>query len=345
LTGDIRDILAKSDAARSLRLEKHVAESFRARHWPANRGVYYLDTETGKQREIDVYSQQLFDKPRKREGIGAPIINMAIYCECKSLHNSNILFSPDEVDEHDNIGVSNYWVGYEHELAGVVDKLASEYALTERRDIRALYDHVVGRAYPGGIAVLAPTHFPPPPVDVIATAFRETKGGRESAEQGKISPAWGAVRSGLSAVDGGLARARYLSLDYVHASLPPYAPEKERVDQTSFFLDAELSRSTYLHPFVLLGAKLWALRDVEVSEVKSARIIVSGIGSETRYVDVVNEDHLDQYMHDMTSHFEAVAKTHIERLWDRIDETGWFPGAASTELLAVLRITEETKED
>ncbi|MDR3506500.1 MAG: hypothetical protein P4L64_01250 [Caulobacteraceae bacterium] len=343
MTGDIRDILAKSDAARSLRLEKRVAESFRTNHWPASRGVYYQDAETGKQREIDVYSRHLLDSPRKYEGIGAPIINMEIFCECKSLHNSNIILSPDDIGEKSRISVSNYWVGREGELAGVVDRLSNEYRLSKHRDIRTLYDHVVGRAYPDdGRALLAPSHVTAPPVEVVATAFRETKGGRESAEQGKISPAWGAVRACLSAVDGGLARARILSLDYVHASLPPFTRESERVDQTSFFLDAELTRSTYLHPFVVLGAKLWVLRDAEVSEVKSARIIVSGIESGDRYVDIVNEDHLDQYMSDMTSHFEAASKSHIERLWDHIEEVGWFPGADSINLRAALGILEET---
>lgn len=345
MTGDIRDILAKSDAARSLRLEKRVAGSFRAHQWPASQGVYYQDAETGKQREIDVYSQRLLDTPRKHEGIGAPIINMAIFCECKSLHNSNILLAPDDTDEHDNIGVSTYWVGKEDELVGVVERLAEEYSLTAQRDMRTLYDHVIGRAYPDdGTAVLAPTHMNAPPVEVVATAFRETKGGRESAEQGKISPTWGAVRSSLSAIDGGLARARFLSLDYVHGSLSQFTPEKERVEHTSFFLDAELSRSTYLHAFVVLGAKLWVLRDAEVREVKSARIIVNGIGSGTRYVDIVNEDHLDQYMADMTAHFEAASKAHIERKWNRIEEAGWFPGEATTELLAALGISGESEK-
>jgi hypothetical protein len=98
MTGEIRTKLASSDAVASLKMEAFIANCFRARRWPAEQSVYFNDLETGKPREIDVISRQVLQRPQRAKGIGAPLINLSIICECKSLSGHNIIFLPGEIE-------------------------------------------------------------------------------------------------------------------------------------------------------------------------------------------------------------------------------------------------------
>jgi hypothetical protein len=143
----------------------------------AERGVYYADPSTGKPREIDVYCNTLLKRPKRYKGVGAPIINLSIFCECKSLAGSNVLLSQGLVPG--SRPDTEYWMGREDDLREIVLRIAQEARIEDTVRVKALYDYVLGRAYPReGTAICGPISMSPPPVDLIATTFRETKGGR-----------------------------------------------------------------------------------------------------------------------------------------------------------------------
>ena len=286
MAGDIRSILLSSDAANSLRMEKRIAKVFERHKWMAERGMYYTDPGTGKQREIDVYVAKLLDRPSRTEGTGGPIINLNIFCECKSLRGTNILLSQGSLPMDARNTVMDYWVGWEDDLRKIVLGIAAQASITDHVKIKALYDYAVGRAYPhGGMALKRPVSMPPPPVDLIASAFRETKSGKinsdNTSDQSRLSPVWNAIRSSLSAVQAAKKRARDTSLEYVlGAELKFYGADEFR-NSIAFFLDAELLRNGFFHPFVVLNARLWHLNDDQLEEVSSARIQINSLDMST----------------------------------------------------------------
>jgi hypothetical protein len=91
MTNDIRMMLDASDATESLRMEGLITGYFRSLKWPAEQGVYYSDPDTGKAREIDVICRHMLNRPKRHDVNGAPLINMHVICECKSLSGWNIL--------------------------------------------------------------------------------------------------------------------------------------------------------------------------------------------------------------------------------------------------------------
>jgi hypothetical protein len=121
MADDVHEVLRSSEAADSLRMEMRISKAFERHKWPAEMGIYYTDLDTGKAREIDVYVPQVLERPRKVKGIGGPIINLRILCECKSLRGSNILFSEGSNPPND-IGntVMDYWVGNDDDLRQIV---------------------------------------------------------------------------------------------------------------------------------------------------------------------------------------------------------------------------------
>jgi hypothetical protein len=96
MTGDIRAQLASSEAAESLRMEAFIAGCFRQRQWPAERGVYYND----------------------------PLINLSIFCECKSLAGWNVLLAEGDVDKTYENRMICHWSGYEEYQRGGRDLIA-----------------------------------------------------------------------------------------------------------------------------------------------------------------------------------------------------------------------------
>jgi hypothetical protein len=275
MTGNIRSILLSSDAATSLLMEMRIASIFEQHKWTAERGMYYTDPSTGKQREIDVYAAQTFDRPKRHTGTGIPLINMNVFCECKSLTGSNILLSQGALPKHSKNTVVDYWVGWD-DLRKIVLEIAEQTNINEHAKIKALYDYALGRAYPdGGKALSYAITMLPPPVDLIARAFRETKSGKidsdHTPDQSRINPLWNAIQSVFSAVAAAKTHSRDTTLSYIQQEFR-FQSVDEFIGLTAFFLDAELLRSGFFHPFVVLNARLWHLNENQLDEVETARL-------------------------------------------------------------------------
>lgn len=342
MAGDIQNNLHRSEAAESLRMEMRIAKIFERHKWPAETGMYYTDINTGKPREIDVYVQQVFERPQRVKGIGGPILNLYIFCECKSLKGSNILFSQGKMPEHSRNTVMDYWVGNETELREIVLGIAEQMRIEHHAKIKALYDYAVGRAYAyEGRALRMPVSMPPPPVDLISRAFRETKGGEikndHTSDQGVISPLWNAIRSSLSATKAVAARARSTSLGWVSGTKLAFYGIEEFNSNIAFFLDAELLRNCFFHPIVVLNAGLWHLDENRVERINNVRLYMNNIESGPVYVDIVSESSAEQYIDAMILHFEKASRRSVSKLWKMIEELVWAPGQAEKALGDVLR--------
>jgi hypothetical protein len=319
-------------------MEKRIADVFALHKWKAERGVYYTDRSTGKLREIDVYAAQVFERPRRVKGTGAPLVNLDIVCECKSLGGSNIIFSNGSVPEHCNNSMS-YWIG--NDIVKFVTMTAEAYGISDKKKLRNIYAYASERAYPrGGMALRSPVNIPPPPVSIIARAFRETKCGKISKDKvfGKngISPLWNAIMSCLSTMDSLRNRTAENVMQWVHDDNSAFYDVNKSAEFASFFFDAGLMRNSFFHPFIVLNATLWNLAESQLDSVESARLYIADINGKCVYVDVVNEAYADTYIESMVSHYKSASKRSIAGVWRLIEEIDWSPGQAEQEFKKAL---------
>ncbi|HQT82514.1 MULTISPECIES: hypothetical protein [unclassified Acidiphilium] len=165
-----------------------------------------------------MYCNKVLEEPKKRAGIGAPYLNIHLYCECKSLESSNILFSEGHIADSYWNRIRTFWIGHQENLRSVVRLLEKQISLENSKKLKALYEYTVDRAFNQSKISLCAT-IAQPPVDFIATAFRETKNGKldenKLPDQRQSSPIWNAIRSLLSAVEAGVSRSKEVSLDWI----------------------------------------------------------------------------------------------------------------------------------
>jgi hypothetical protein len=341
MTGKIEDILFSSDAAQSLLMERRVADAIRAHRWEADTGIYYKDEDTQKLREMDVFGIQTFDKPSKIKEAGAPIINLDLNCECKSLPGVNVLFLPDNARDMFGLEGEPFWLGREPEI--VIANITERARITEHDKIKQLYDYITSRAFPNGErAINADVSMSPPPVDVTAWSFRETRGGKQTDEQlserSQTTPVWNAIRAALDASQAARRKARETSIDWVSGPDLKFFKTADFARSTAFFLDSELFRTAFFHSFVVLDARLWRADSNSLTEINSARLYVSTIDHENNYVDVINSSFIQQYINSMVNHYEKASRRSISKQWKLIKEIGWWPGQAEKKLLEILRL-------
>jgi hypothetical protein len=180
MTGDIRERLLASDAIQSLEMEARTAAAFRVRGWSSEQGAYYSDPITSKFREIDVLVGKTFHEPSLSR-LDDPVVNLRIICECKSLGGDHVVFYEPPLHEEEDPTLSYFlqtrvpwiWLGYDLEtvIDVVGDTLLKGMPLSRRSLLR---QYLVDRAFPDQTTVWGQSHLVPPPIDITATAFRET---------------------------------------------------------------------------------------------------------------------------------------------------------------------------
>lgn len=340
MTGNIKESLEKSEAVASLRMEGAVAELFRTAGWETSRNVYYIDGETAKIRETDVLAKKTLDWPRRRKGIGAPIVNIKIVCECKSLSSSNIIFHDDENHSHPT-QPKHFWIGSEEEVKSILKQLRTIVKMEKIAEITLLTDYFYERAYMNheqGLNSILRNYLPP--VDIVTRAWRETKDGKlKEVESGNGlvgNPMWNAIRSAMSASEAVLKNTREASLSWLSINEISYRNAETFVHNLAFFYDAELLRHVIHHPIVVSKARLWNASHSDFQEVSSARCIIQDLNHHWTHVDIVTEAGVEQYIAKATHHFEQSARRAISELWKMIDRIGWEPGGRESLLSNVL---------
>jgi hypothetical protein len=323
-------------------MEQAVVSSLRKRNWPAEQAVYFKDPETAKEREIDVLSRHVLDRPRRHQGAGGPIINISVICECKSLAAYNLVLlrgNPDPILDNRMI---THWSGQEQHIRELVEIIGRNpyYSKTNKKQ---LYSYYLSRAYSEGRWIAGNLKLSPPPIALTAVAFRETKGGedrgKEPTDQRTASPFWGAIRSVLSATKAAEKRFLKTMRSYTSGRNPHAYELAELVNHDAFFFDAEVMRMACIHPVVFCKSKLFSLEGDEVLSVPSARLLIRNLNFTSRYVDIVNFDAADAYIEQMVSHFGKTSSRSIRKTWDLLDDVGWTPGQASNEFAKAVGVT------
>jgi hypothetical protein len=296
-------------------------------------------------REIDVICRHILERPRRHKGIGAPLINLSIICECKSLSGWNVLLVKGDRAFYENKVIS-HWLGHEENLEEIVESISQQTSY-QRCDKNLLYSYFSTRAHPDHMQVAYPLVLLQPPVELIATSFRATKGGENeryrSNERETINPFWSAIRSVLSATKAAKIRAAKLSRSYT-SDIKPFTRERSKLaHDLAFFCDAELLRRVFFHPVIFCKARLFNIDNDVLTEVRSARIFVRNLDFEFEYVDLVNLDGASSYIDATVSDFEKQAYRSISKTWDRLEVLQWQPAHDSNRLAHALGLTQRRR--
>lgn len=179
-----------------------------------------------------------------------------------------------------------------------------------------------------------------PPVDLVARAFRATKGGSDERET--TNPIWNAIQSAFSAMEAAKRRAVNTTKSFT-ADFASYRFEPdELVRSIAFDFDAELARRVFFHPVIFCKSRLFNIES-DLSDVRSARIFVRDLDFDFKYVDLVQFDSAEEYIGLMLSHFEKQAYACIRKTWDRLEKLQWQPGQASRQLARALGLSRRPK--
>src|SRR6185312_8494447 len=97
---DLIQKLLKSEAIASLDIEKEAIKSLKKYDWQITRSPYYIDSVTGKHRELDIIGEYRYSKEQSKNKLF--ISSIVLLIECKSLTNSHIIVDGDNIISRDD---------------------------------------------------------------------------------------------------------------------------------------------------------------------------------------------------------------------------------------------------
>jgi hypothetical protein len=339
VTGDIREKLLASEAVHSLKMEAATAAAFQMGDWETKQSVYYTDPITSKIRELDVLVQKHMHR-RKRYNIGDPVISFSLVCKCKSLGGYHIVVTEDtsNKDEYSDI-VSKYWLGSRSDL--LLKRLVALLSEIKTSSIPKLRDYFIARAYPDEMMIWGRSNLTRPPVDIISSSFRETNSSNTREDASSV--VWKSIMSLSSAREAIFLQASDLS-DIVPDYYEHRVATKELARSIAYFYDEGVCRLTFVHPILVVQARLWRVDGAGLREISSARIEITNVNHEASYVDIVSETAMPQYARACLSHFDSYGRTSLRQLERRVGNFGWEHAQNAAELHRILNGSRQAKK-
>lgn len=298
--------LESSEAYRSITAELEVASVLRAHGWKTTHGHYYVDPDTDKVRELDLWGHRLFRvrQPDDEE----QFVHLLLPVEVKSANGYHLLLaggsgSSRVSDRH----VS--WFGYQAErhperLAGFLGKLGLE---------RSLAAELTGRfrelAYPNETARVRGSSVEPPRPRYYFSAFRETNiGGTKTLGNSVFWRANMALKSAVRSKKSAHVRGCYADVRTdIRAAMLFDQPISSYFESGAIRL---LNVLLSFHPVVVVtDAQLWRVSD-GMQQTDSARFYEAGTpGFPTWWVDIVTRDGLKGHIRLLTDHYVSALAT------------------------------------
>jgi hypothetical protein len=330
MTGDIREKLFNSETAETIRMESSISDFLSRMKWEVVPSYYYTDLSTEKLREIDVYALRTFHVPRLKKFIGAPLVNVHLICECKTLSGSNVIVVPSRTKQNFK-RVLKFWIGYNDNIRQISSLIYKAFQIGNVSSKKEIYDFLLNKAYPHeeqfvSSPIGAAVNISLPKVDVECNIFRETKSGAELKEG--ESSVWRTTQSLFSSTDAIFKSEK----ERFHNNFEDSNLEVDNVAEVAswaaFMAFENLLRQSYFHPFLVTKAKIWTLEENGVVPVESARIFVSGLFRNdeylnNRYIDIVQYEHASRYLENMVSVIQREANLSLKKLANYVESSGW----------------------
>lgn len=295
------EILARSDAYRSLQAEDAVARRLMKLRWSTTRSAYYVDPKEGKSRELDIVATSRWEKKRKHDEVW---VRVHLFIEVKTNSDYHILLSGRGADVH-SYGANEYWLGYCNETRRLLEQQLEKFHVPP--DEIFAYMHQMERvAFPNHRMRTAVLRVGVPHVPTYS-AFRETNGGKEKELDNSVL--WRAALALRSAIRSSrlermdeVARDLEGELEFARRQKEPYITATQCVGWNASRLDLYL-------PIVVIQSRLWAEKAGILEELRWARLAQYGASGHAQdWVDVVNFDHVSEYLKAQTNWYVRAFK-------------------------------------
>jgi hypothetical protein len=300
LAEKIKDCSATS----SMLAEMKISKTMKLLGWDVTDNPYYLDSESGKFRELDVFGR--LGLQLRENGFSYDIELMV---ESKSASGYHILLT--NTDRFFTTDLDTVWLGDDFKDNLEIQRVLKEEQFTYD-DTQLVLKKIRNKFYPKDSWVFSELQYSFFNSLESFYAFRETNLG--TIKELNNSVVWKAFQELLSVNN----YIRKRNLDMMLSDLKFYIRSKETptpIGSALVCLENYLARISYIHPILVIDAGLWKLHaDSNVEAIKYARLIQTDLYKNNYFwIDVVNRSHFDEYMDLVTQHtklcFSRIMKT------------------------------------
>jgi hypothetical protein len=296
---ELRNKLYNSQSHHSMMMEQSIVNLLQKYKWDVSHSVYYRDSQTTKLRELDVVGRKQWQKKTTTSEL---IARLFLLIEVKSTSDYHIIISNDYLKA--NISSNYYWIGNDEDTKNAIINHLLKSGININ-NIPSLLEKFSKVAYPHDIMRMEKFHIGPISTEYLSSSFRETNIANEKDLDNSV--VWRA-NLGLISMVSSLRDSNIKSIiDDINviteiASINHANPEKDILNE----YENRCRQIDIYHPIIITESKIWSSENNSISEINWCRL-THHIPHEypAWWVDIVKLDHVDEYLNEITKHYEA----------------------------------------
>lgn len=297
---DIKNKLLKSSSLRSLIIESKVYNELDKLSWQTEQSPFFIDSNSKKMRELDVKARKYFTKDSYS-------CDVDMLVECKSLKNYHIIANSPSLDNGD---FDFIWLGnYTYNKVNKLDELLFKYGFNTEENVyikEKLEEYCVpDSTYRWLDYKLEPFKIP------TFNSYRETN--VNTTKDIDNSVIWKCILSLQSAILAHeellLTNIECIILESIHLNIS----KLKKIDNIIESLKEISNHMYFIHPVIVVESKLWEFtKKNDLKELKYFRFNIQKFFEDSLWVDIVNFEHVDEYLKKTKEYISFHKKRKIE---------------------------------
>lgn len=289
----LKNKLLKSDAVKSIQQETKVYDIFKQRDWKVRHSPFFIDSNSGKLREVDITARKYWQK-KKEEHIS---LGIEFVVECKSINNYHVIAN-NSLDEDIGKDIESSWIGldtYDHykRLIKIFEENKYEESMAQ-----LLIDKIDGFCFPNGLSRFSQSK--PLTFDIpIFNSFRETNiGTTKEIEASVVWKSFQSLRSYIKAKDSLLwGNIEYTVKEYSNRLniLSDNSSIKNSIEGFIKEIKIAAKHIELTHPVLVVDCHLWELTNGGLKNIPYMRLAFQQAFNMEMWIDVVSIDNLEDY--------------------------------------------------
>lgn len=288
--------ISENISFKSFQAERRVADILSRSKWESTHGLFYVDLQTNKHRELDVVAHQVWNRTHRDVEQRCRI---TLLIEVKSMSGFHLLLSEHPATSQD-FYQHIHWFGDPSGKYAELSQQLNEIGVDPKK-ILALTEKLHGYAYPRQHARMWSMMVRPQPVAAF-TSFRETNLGGEKDLDNSVF--WRASQNLRSAHMSIAKEIRCGHLETLIGAAEYEARSKNWLDSMLWWASQQVCIVDIIHPIVVTDAMIWATTPEGVKKRDYARFGThTYTGLMDWWCDLVNSDHIEEYVNKLTSYY------------------------------------------
>lgn len=297
---NVGNALLNSSAINSLKLETDVYKVLKGLNWNVAHSPYYVDTITGKLREMDVTARKLFYCTENKD-ISCDVL---FIIECKSIKDYHVVASSCyEKDSYLGLGLNEIQLGDDfYNSYNRLKHLLDKYNMTSS-DISEIINELENVCHPNGVNFFNNYRISAFKIPIF-NSFRETN--IATSKDIETSVVWKAFQSLSSCIE----KYHELLWEDIEFNISNITFEKprNRIAELKKIFSLRSQHVKFIHPVLVLESNLWELEDSSVKAKKYFRLVFNRIYKPEIWIDVVNREYMEEYFEKSKEYDEKLAR-------------------------------------